>query len=90
MDLKNPGVDSRRRLAVNTDSFPASPAAKSSSNIMPFIPLELVGTAEIWSVYVGWVGCLYCSLDSARPLYTIVQAWALVRSFEFQHQITES
>lgn len=39
------------RLAVNTDNFPTNPAAKSAPNVIPFIHLDLVCTADSGHVF---------------------------------------
>lgn len=49
-----------RRLAVNSDSFPATPAAKPAPNIIPCIALNLAGTAKR-------AGGGACNLGYARP-----------------------
>lgn len=67
---RKPGAEPRKRLAVNTNNFLATSLAKSSPNVMPYIPLDLVGRPF--------------SLGSVRPPYIITQAHALVKSFPSQ------
>lgn len=43
---RKPGVEPRRWLVMKTDKLPATPAAKPSANVMPSIPLDLVGTVK--------------------------------------------
>lgn len=43
---RKPGMEPRKRLSVNTDNFSVAPAAKLILNIMPSIPLDLVGKTE--------------------------------------------
>lgn len=59
------GVESQRGLAVNTENFLATSAAKPTPNVMPCIPLNLVGTV--------------CGLGSAQPPYAIAQPCAVER-----------
>lgn len=43
---RNPRMEPRRPLSVNTDNFQATPATKPSPNVIPFIYFDLIGTAE--------------------------------------------
>lgn len=56
---RKPKIEPRRQLAINTDNSPATAAAKPAPNIMPYIPLDLVGTTR-WRAF---------NLSSSRPPY---------------------
>ena len=47
------GVESLRRLDVSGGFLPATPARKLISNVVPYIPLDLVSEAERGAVMCG-------------------------------------
>lgn len=55
--IRKPGVEPRKRLAINTDKLPVTPATKPAINAIACIHLEVVGTSESW-----W----RCSLGKAQ------------------------
>ena len=69
------GVESLRWLAVNFDILLAAPAVKLAPNVMPCIPLDLVGAAERGP----------CCPGNARPPYNTVQGCAPKRSLRSHH-----
>lgn len=69
VNLRKSEVEPQRHLAVNIDNLSATPEAKS--NIMPCIPLHLVGTAERGPYGFGSVWSPYSTLDIGHTSFTI-------------------
>lgn len=63
---RNP-AESPMRVSVNTDKIPATTADKPSSTKIAYIPLDIVGTTEVWGVIVWEAYDLHIQSLSVAP-----------------------